>query len=134
MPEKIMTDKLTADTDKFDLPAGRKSLNELRWTDDVPPRLVFQPATFERLIEAIVRDHAPRRFAVVQELRDCEDGRVAAWGLATDDDAFDLIDSETGHHITLHDLDVALRLYTQLPDINTRVHWIDPPRPCDTEE
>lgn len=134
MPEKIMTDKLAADTDKADLPAGRAILNDLRWTDDVPPRLVFEPAAFERLMEAIVRDYAPRRFAVVQELRDRADGRVAAWGLATDDDTFDLIDTETGHHITLHDLDVALRLYTQLPDIDARVQWIDPPRPCDTEE
>jgi hypothetical protein len=77
-----------------------------------------------KMMEIMVRDEAPRLFAVVQEYRERVDCRVAAWGMAFEE------------HTDVVSLDGAIRSSTQNPadmlrlfagdHITPRIVWFNP--------
>jgi hypothetical protein len=77
---------------------------------------------FAELVQEMVTDEAPRLFAVVQELGDRVDGRVAAWGLAFEDHA-DLVRCGGGF-MSVSTPDRACWLLSRQPDVTARLVWL----------
>ncbi|MGH3494478.1 MAG: hypothetical protein ACRDRL_20565 [Sciscionella sp.] len=82
---------------------------------------------FAAVVRDLVAFEAPRLFAIVQELGDRVDGRVAAWGMAFDDGV--AVVSAEGHAtITAASPERAARFYARRPtagrpEVTSRVVW-----------
>jgi hypothetical protein len=97
------------------------------------PKLPWDRAGFDELLEGIAHDFAPSRFAVVQELEDMQDGRVAAWGLAWPGRVL-VADADGGPMLRLPSSRIAALGWHRPPGIRSRVVWVDPepePEPDD---
>lgn len=79
---------------------------------------------YEDDVRGMVEEHAPRRFAVFQDLGEQVDGRIAAWGMAFDDHV-DIVDANASSWMSLTTPRLALRRYARPPEITTRIIWID---------
>ncbi|WP_327274033.1 hypothetical protein OG609_19880 [Streptomyces sp. NBC_01224] len=77
---------------------------------------------FELLLQDLVRDSAPRMFAVVQELGDCEDGVVAAWGLAFEGRA-EVVSAEGVSRLSARTPESALRFFSGGARNRARLIW-----------
>ncbi|MFB8032769.1 hypothetical protein ACFC5Z_07390 [Streptomyces sp. NPDC056004] len=77
---------------------------------------------FESLVQDLVRETAPRVFAVVQELGDCEDAVVAAWGLALEGRT-ELITAEGVSRLSVRTPESALRFFSGGNGIRARLIW-----------
>jgi hypothetical protein len=86
----------------------------------------MKPLDLDAALNDLVACQAPRSFAVVQVYRDGEDGRVAAWGLAFEDDGHaDIVNVEAGRLMRVRSLERGLRAFAHSPDITTRLVWLD---------
>jgi len=85
-------------------------------------------AEFTELVAEMVSDAAPRLFAVVQELGEREDGRIAAWGMAFADRT-DVLRCGGGSWLSVSSPDRACWLLGRGPDITARLVWVTPPTP-----
>jgi hypothetical protein len=81
---------------------------------------------FAELVAEMVRDEAPRLFAVVQEIGEREDGRIAAWGMAFDDHAAVMRDRSSW--LSVSSPDRACRMLSRAPDVTARLVWVAPVR------
>ncbi len=77
---------------------------------------------FTALVVAMVNDEAPRLFAVVQEIGEREDGRIAAWGMAFEDHAAVLRDGNSW--LSVSSPDRARRMLSRGPDITAHLVWV----------
>ncbi|MCT2582368.1 hypothetical protein JT362_04430 [Actinophytocola sp. S1-96] len=82
---------------------------------------------FAELMKELIDEEAPRLFAVVQELGERVDGRIAAWGMAFADHVEVIADC--GTRLSLRDPDRACHLLSLAPDVTARLVWITPPTP-----
>ncbi|MFH8514135.1 hypothetical protein ACH4CE_03120 [Streptomyces gelaticus] len=82
----------------------------------------FGRREFESLVQDLVRETAPRVFAVVQELGDCEDAVVAAWGLALEGRT-ELITAEGVSRLSVRTPESALRFFSGGNRIRARLIW-----------
>jgi hypothetical protein len=93
-------------------------MEQPQWTDD----------EFDEEIRSLVTDTAPRVFAVVQVYGEREDGRVAAWGFAHDDEeggeVFDVVGVEGNVRLRLRSLARLGRYFARDPLISVRVEWV----------
>ena len=80
-------------------------------------------AEYEKLVEDLVVTFAPRLFAVVQDYRGDEDGRIAAWGLKFEDHA-EIVEVDRGDQFTTTSPEHAVLEFTHRPDITARVLWV----------
>lgn len=80
---------------------------------------------FNKLIESMVADFAPRLFAVVQEYGDRVDARIAAWGIAFDDHAA-VVGVDGGLWMSLQAPENALRGFAWGSHITPRLVWVNP--------
>ena len=83
---------------------------------------------FTALVAEMVADEAPRLFAVVQELGEREDGRIAAWGMAFADHA-DVVRHGGGSWLSVSSPDRARWVLGHGQDITARLVWVTPPTP-----
>jgi hypothetical protein len=83
---------------------------------------------YEAEIQAIVRETAPRRFAIVQDWGVNKDGRVGAWGVVLDNEIH-VIDNTGDRHRRLPNteasIDAVVSRYTSRPYLTARVVWLD---------
>jgi hypothetical protein len=77
---------------------------------------------FDRLVNEMVVEFAPRLFAVVQILGERSDGRIAAWGMDFDDEV-EVVDVEDQKRMRLNSPHQALHFYTHRPHISARLVW-----------
>lgn len=82
-------------------------------------------AEFAELVTAMVNEAAPRLFAVVQELGERVDGRIAAWGMAFEDRADVVCDGAT--LLGVRSPECACRLLGRDPDVTARLVWVESP-------
>ena len=78
---------------------------------------------FDALVDGMVKDEAPRIFAVVQELGDRLDGRIAGWGMAFEEYA-DIAGVCGRFRARLVRPENALRMFRGGPSITARVVWV----------
>ncbi|MCX4796142.1 MULTISPECIES: hypothetical protein [unclassified Streptomyces] len=78
---------------------------------------------FELLAEDLVRETAPRVFAVVQELGEREDGVVAARGLAFEDRA-EVVLTEGVSRLSARTPESALRFFSGANGSRARLIWL----------
>ncbi|WP_018686687.1 hypothetical protein [Actinokineospora enzanensis] len=83
------------------------------------------PSEFTTLIHGAVADEAPRLFAVVEELDDRTDARIAAWGMAFEDRA-EIIRTDGPLRMSLSSPESALNLYANNPRVHPHLIWVDP--------
>jgi hypothetical protein len=79
---------------------------------------------FAALMAEMVNDEAPRLFAVVQELGERVDGRIAAWGMAFDDHA--ALVRDRGGFLSVSSPDRARSLLGRAPGITAHLVWVAP--------
>lgn len=79
--------------------------------------------TFEALLEDLVRESAPRVFAVVQELGEREDGWVAAWGMVFEDRT-EVLGVHCNARMSLRSPENALRYFNPEDDARSRLVWV----------
>lgn len=77
---------------------------------------------FAAMVEDMVHEEAPRLFAIVQEIGEREDGRIAAWGLAFEDHTAVLRDRGTWLHVNSPER--ARHLLGRAPDVTARLVWV----------
>jgi hypothetical protein len=80
---------------------------------------------FAELVAEMVRDEAPRLFAVVQEIGEREDGRIAAWGMAFDDHT--AVMRDRGSWLSVSSPDRARCMLSRAPDVTARLVWVASP-------
>jgi hypothetical protein len=83
----------------------------------------LDPAVFELLLAEIVANDPPRLFAVVQELGERVDARVAAWGMAFEDHA-ELVGVDRQMRASLGKPEDALFLFRSGERIQARLVWV----------
>ncbi|RDG36879.1 hypothetical protein DVH02_17660 [Streptomyces corynorhini] len=84
---------------------------------------------FEQELYALVRDTAPRFFAVVVEYRDGEgdlgrDAAVVAWGMAHEDGAADVTRAEGGGQLRLAAAENVARYFGRGDGCSPRLVWL----------
>ncbi|WP_413807519.1 hypothetical protein [Streptomyces sp. OE57] len=87
------------------------------------------PFDFDKEVCALVRDTAPRLFAVVQEYdleTEYADAHVAAWGMAYDDGSAHVIGVGGIVTMSLQSPERAVRHYGRREGISARLVWLDP--------
>lgn len=89
-------------------------------------------AEFTALINEMVAEEAPRVFAVVQELGDRADARIAAWGLSFADRA--VAYSHRGTMMTLSSADRALFVFERGSRLRPRLVWLPSERAVEGPE
>lgn len=94
-------------------------------TIEAPAQPLFSTESYEEAVRSLIDEFAPRRFAIFQDLDEHFDGRVAAWGIAFED-RVEIVDARSSCWMSLASPETALRHYTRLPRITSRVIWIDP--------
>ncbi|KAA2252611.1 hypothetical protein F0L68_35315 [Solihabitans fulvus] len=80
---------------------------------------------FSAILAAMVADHAPRVFAVVQECGERLDGRIAAWGFAFEDHA-EIIGVRGDLRMRLSNPEDALPGFRWNDNLTPRLIWLDP--------
>ncbi|MEU2130259.1 hypothetical protein [Streptomyces sp. NPDC018352] len=106
-------------------------MNEKRHPADQPsagnaaiePLAPFGRQEFDSLMQDFVRETAPRVFAVVQELGDCEDAVVAAWGL-TLEGRTELVTAEGISRLSVRTPESALRFFSDSSGSRARLVWL----------
>ena len=93
-------------------------------TDDPLPPMCGEEE-FTRLMSEMVAEEAPRLFALVQEIGDRVDGRIAAWGLAFKDSA-EVVGVAPGTHMSLRSTESAVRWFSRGEDVQARLVWLSP--------
>lgn len=88
------------------------------------------PEEYERELRALVRDCAPRLFAVVQEYRrgsEDEDGWVVAWGLVCDDGRTHVTSASGARRFTACTPEAAVSRFRlgAGADVSARLMWIE---------
>lgn len=89
-----------------------------------------RPFDFAREVHALVRDTAPRLFAVVEEYRpDTEDADalVVAWGLAYEDGAAEVISVDGHRRWQLAAAESVVRYFGRAEDLSARLVWLASP-------
>ncbi len=89
------------------------------------PAPLYDDDEFAELTDELVTEEAPRLFAVVQELGEREDGRIAAWGMAFDGHA-DVVCDDGRSWMSLSSPDRACWLLSRAPDTTARLVWVAP--------
>ncbi|GAB3460350.1 hypothetical protein [Actinophytocola sediminis] len=82
---------------------------------------------FTELVKEMVDEEAPRLFAVVQELGERVDGRIAAWGMAFADHTTAV--AGRGSVFSLRSPERVRQALCQAPDVTARLVWVTPPAP-----
>lgn len=77
---------------------------------------------FESLVAEMVADSAPRLFALVQELGDRADGRIAGWGVTFESGQTDVI--ANGRYLSLKSPESALRFFSRGKLVRARTVWV----------
>jgi hypothetical protein len=77
---------------------------------------------FTAMVTEMVNDEAPRLFAVVQELGQREDGRIAGWGMAFADHTAVL--RGTGSWLHVSSPDRARSVLSRAPNVTARLVWL----------
>jgi hypothetical protein len=91
----------------------------------------FDEETYAQMVDLIVHESAPSRFAIVQDYKERVDGCVAAYGIATTEGA--TIVSEDAI-LSVNSAESGARRYARPPHVTARVVWIDPePSPDEFE-
>ncbi|WP_018681480.1 hypothetical protein [Actinokineospora enzanensis] len=75
-------------------------------------------------LHEFVHAQAPRMFAVVQELGDSEDHRVAAWGIAFEEHAA-VVTEDGDSRFVLRTPESALAVFGNHPEVSARLVWLD---------
>jgi hypothetical protein len=86
------------------------------------PEPSMSEQTYAAIMDELVHESAPSRFAVVQDYGTRVDGRVAAYGIATTEGATVIDD---GGVLSLRDADSSALIYARPPHVTARVVWID---------
>lgn len=89
-----------------------------------PSSFSLDEETYERMVQLIVAEQAPRRFAIVQDAGTRMDGWVAAWGMAFEDHV-EIVDAHNKAHYSLRTPRLALCAYGARPNITARLIWVD---------
>ena len=89
--------------------------------DPLPP--MCGEEEFAQLMSEMVAEEAPRFFALVQELGDRVDGRIAAWGMAFDDST-EIVGAEPGTHLTLRSPESAVHWFSRGEQVQARLVWL----------
>lgn len=85
---------------------------------------------FARAVDELVRDTAPRLFAVVEEYRvgtEEADAFVVAWGLAYADGAAEVVGVEGSRRWQLTDPRHIVRYFGRAEDLSVRLVWLTAP-------
>jgi hypothetical protein len=90
--------------------------------DDIKP--LGGEEEFTNLLAEMVADQAPRVFAVVQELGERLDGRIAAWGMAFDEHAA-VVDVRGNIFISTESAEASLRRFQVGREITPRLIWVE---------
>lgn len=98
---------------------------------DAPP--LCSPELYERLVPLMVEETAPRMFAVVQDVGDRVDWRIAAWGLAFDGYARLVGANRSRFWMSADSPEDALIAFIDPPKITARVVWVHAEPPADTD-
>lgn len=91
-----------------------------------------KPFDFRQEVRELVRDTAPRLFAVVDEYRpdsDDADAVVVAWGMAFENGRAEIAPSSGGRRWSLVSPDHAVRFFGRSRDRIPRLVWVN--QPCD---
>ncbi|WP_329386857.1 hypothetical protein [Streptomyces sp. NBC_01716] len=89
-----------------------------------------EPFDFAREVYELVRDTAPRLFAVVEEYRvgtEDADAVVVAWGLAHADGAAEVISVEGHRRWQLAAAENVVRYFGRAEDLSARLVWLTAP-------
>ncbi|WP_051385947.1 hypothetical protein [Actinokineospora inagensis] len=78
---------------------------------------------FAEITRQIVRDQAPRLFAVVQELGERADLRIAAWGMEFEDHAA-VVSEDGGTRLSLNSAESAVAAFGRQEDVTAKVVWV----------
>jgi hypothetical protein len=100
-------------------------MSEIYEVDDGTP--LCGEEEFTAMVTEMVNDEAPRLFAVVQELGQREDGRIAGWGMAFTDHTAVL--RGTGSWLHVSSPDRARRVLSRAPDVTARLVWLPTTHP-----
>ncbi|MBM7775726.1 hypothetical protein JOD54_005930 [Actinokineospora baliensis] len=84
---------------------------------------VVGEAEFGEITREIVRDQAPRLFAVVQELGERVDLRIAAWGMEFDDHAA-VVSEDGSTRLSVRSAEHALPLFGGRAEVTPHVVWV----------
>lgn len=79
---------------------------------------------FEKRLNTLVHDYAPRLFAVTQLYGDQQDARIAAWGHAFADH-YEVTSTDGASRQRLNTETAVLRHYTWGDTITARIIWVD---------
>jgi hypothetical protein len=79
---------------------------------------------FTELVREMVTNAAPQLFAVVQEVGERFDGRIAAWGLAFAEGA-EVYTIGGNVRMSLSSAEQAIRLFGRGKDISVRLVWFE---------
>jgi hypothetical protein len=79
---------------------------------------------FVELMMEMVAEEAPRLFALVQELGERADGRIAAWGLAFEDGPAEVVGVVPGTRMTLRSPESAVRRFSAGEHVRARLVWV----------
>ncbi|MFE6029613.1 hypothetical protein [Streptomyces niveus] len=88
------------------------------------------PFDFAREVYELVRDTAPRLFAVVEEYRastEEADAFVVAWGLGYADDSAEIIAVEGHRRWQLANAEHIVRYFGRTQDLSVRLVWLAAP-------
>ncbi|PPK67836.1 hypothetical protein V5P93_007178 [Actinokineospora auranticolor] len=80
---------------------------------------------FTAIMTGAVADEAPRVFAVVEEIGDRVDARIAAWGMAFPDHA-EIVATHRSLRMSLAAPENALPLFTKPNYTKAHIVWADP--------
>lgn len=83
----------------------------------------WNEATFTDLIDDIVAESAPRAFAVVQVYGDRRDARIAAWGLAWEEQV-EIVGVGGGARMCFRSLERACWILSRADDVSARLVWL----------
>jgi hypothetical protein len=114
-----MTTDTLPDTDESN------DVDDSWWGVGRPRGLKLEPDEYENEMCELVREDAPRRFAIVQDWGRNYDGRIATWGIAMDGDLY-VFDPDYDLFLKIRDLDAVLARYTVDPHLKARIDWVDP--------
>jgi len=108
---------------------GHTAAGESDGSAPAPLTLLRDRESYERQVNRMVDELAPRMFAVVQDYGDQEDSRIAAWGLAFEDYA-EIVSVDGDLRVSTDSMERAVNSFSQPPDVTARVVW-GAPEPSD---
>jgi hypothetical protein len=87
------------------------------------------PSDYDNELCALVIDHAPRLFAVIQEYRHPSgepDAEIAAWGLAHSDGRTEVMNIDGGGRFSLNSPERAIWWFGREAGLTARLVWVRP--------